>query len=448
MIFYIIYDIFIIMGFFKKKIDKTTKRIRGHILVSVLHSFAMLFLTLFLLNQRLIYGDEMTLIQITSAFKKLVLKIDTKPARDELLFVNVAYDPVLVEKLDDDGIPVGEQPITDRKKLARFFEILNKKPDNYKFVICDIFFADPSPDDSLLSAQITKMKNIIIPFHENDDGSYELPIFDVENGFADYDVMSDSFLKFRLLYKDTIKSLPLRMYEMTHNRFLKKFGFLYFMGGKPSFNTMVLDFKVRYYDILEDVSPDPYPFVHLGELLSLNENIIQETVKGKIIMLGDFKERDLHQTIFGSMPGTIILLNAYLTLVNRDNIIDYFFILYLLICYFLISLDLFSPHVKTERRYIAAITKYKIGNFIVKYVGFVVYLAVISLISYFIFNIHINILVIALYLKIVEYVIAYYRKKKHIVQHDIQEEQEITDEEEITEKEEEIINETENKNIS
>ncbi len=154
-----------------------------------------------------------------------------KPDKADFLFVNVAYDKKLIQKREK-GLFRGNQEITDRKKLARFFRVLNQKPDNHRFLLCDIFFQDPCdhalqdpcaddpappcPDDSRLMAEMAKMRNLIIPYHKNEEtGQWEFPIFqDIERGVADYTTgdTKGTFLKFTLMDEGR-KTIPLLMYE-------------------------------------------------------------------------------------------------------------------------------------------------------------------------------------------------------------------------------------------
>jgi len=385
----------------------------------------MLVLTYLLLDSNRTYGDDVFLIKYSSIIKKLVLKIDPKPNRNELLFINISYDPVFIEKLDKDSIPIGLQTITDREKVAKLFEILNKNPDNYKYIICDIFFKDGSPNDSLLHEQLKKAKNTIIPYHAGGENLLDMPLFDVKKGFADYDYIEGSFLKFKLLHRDTIQSIPLVMYKDLYGVKYEKKGMFYFLNDKLSFNNIILDFKVRYYDILGNGSNNNYPFVYLGEFIELPDSLINVTVKDKIILIGDFLEKDVHETIFGKMPGTIILLNAYLTLVNEDNIIPILFFPYLFVCYFFLSYLVFNKDkkisniiYKMKEKFMfkkspdeekeTTFQKTKTRGVFKKASLFIL----VSFISYLIFNIHINVLILTLFLEAEKFFYSLYQKRK------------------------------------
>ena len=95
--------------------NKRLKLIAG----SILHAVVLVIATLWLLQQNYTYGDERFVIRWSSIIKKIVFKIDDKPPRNDLLFINTSYDNMLIDRLDDDGFQIGNQVITDREKLAR-----------------------------------------------------------------------------------------------------------------------------------------------------------------------------------------------------------------------------------------------------------------------------------------------------------------------------------------
>ena len=432
----------------------TIKNKKKIIILSFVNAFVMLIISYFLLDSNRTYGDDTFLVKYSSILKKLILKIDDKPSRDELLFVNVSYDPMLIDKLDADSIPIGQQIITDRSKLARFISVVNQKPDNYKYIVCDIFFKDGSEFDEELYTQLKAAKNTIIPYHGAGEDKYQIPLFDVNKGFADYDYIEGSFLKFRLLQDDTTRTIPLILFERINNGKYEKKGPFYYLNGRICFNNIILDQKVRYFDILEGYSPNPYPFVHLGEFISLTDSMINETVKNKIVLIGDFMERDMHKTVFGKTPGTIILLNAYLTLVKGDNIIPILFFPYLFICFFYLSYRVFNTDKKNSKikdklksifrmpwkkkkdsdpgkkklktgevlkkaKVIDLLKQTSIGSFIFKFIGAASVFTVVSVLSYLFFNIHINVLILVLFLEAEKYFYLLYLDRKTLKNHSI-----------------------------
>lgn len=390
------------------------KRLIILISLSLLHAGLLLFLTFWLLERNYTYGDEKFLIKWSSVVKKMVLGVDTKPPRGDFLFINTCYDNMLIEKNDDDGLHIGNQAVTDRAKLARLFEIINKNPDGHKYILCDIFFEDESPADKELRKQLQTTKNIIIPYLQEDNGNLKYPVFEVNRGLAIYNKISGSFLKYTLLRNDTLKSIPLKMHEdISKSEFSQK-GIFSYLNSKLCLNNVIIDFKIRYYDIQEDKSPDPYPSVNLGDLLSLPDTLIQQSVKNRIVLIGDLRDRDIHSTAIGDIPGVLVLLNTYLTLKNEENTIRPIMLLLLFVSYFFISIDVFSSKSFSDRKIVRKLADHKLGKFIVKFLGYVVYLSVISSLIYFLYNMHINILIVAAYFKFLDSVLTYFRKEQEI----------------------------------
>ena len=388
--------------------DKRFRLIAG----SILHAVVLVIATLWLLQQNYTYGDERFVIRWSSIIKKMVFKIDDKPPRNDLLFINTSYDNMLIDRLDDDGFQIGNQVITDREKLARLFEIMRNSNSNHKYVICDIFFKDPSPYDSALNENLINLNNIIIPYHLGTDNKIDEPIFNINKGFSDYNIIEGSFLKYSLMQLDSLPSLPLKMYMDLYNASFSSKGIISRMNGKPAFNTIIIDFKVRYYDINENLSQESYPYVNLGEFISLPDSVISNTIKDRIVMIGDLQERDIHQTLVGNMPGVIILLNIFLTLKESENLIKPLFLFILFITYFLISLDVFSEKNILERKYIKKLSRHRVGKFFARLFKYIVYLIISSVIIYILYNIHINILIMAIYFKLVDSLLTKIRSRK------------------------------------
>ncbi|MFA5403513.1 MAG: hypothetical protein WC358_01115, partial [Ignavibacteria bacterium] len=249
--------------------------------------------------------------------------------------------------------------------------------------------------------------------HINDSGKADLPFLNINRGLADYRSVQYVFMKYALMNDDTLKSLPLKMYEdISGKKFIKK-RFLSYIDGKPGFNTIVIDFKLRYYELIDRNSERMYNIVNLGELLRMNDSVFYRAVNNKIILIGDYYERDIHQTLFGKMSGTLILLNVYFTLLNGENLISFGLFLLLFVGFFLISFELFSDKSLGERKVVAKYTRKKFGKFILKILSYVIYLAVLSILTYLIFNIHLNILILAVYLKSIHSFLKYLRERKN-----------------------------------
>jgi hypothetical protein len=147
-------------------------------------------------------------------------------------------------------------------------------------------------------------------------------------------------------------------------------------------------------------------------LLLLGEENIRELTKNRIILIGDFIFSDNLETYIGEISGPLILLNAFLALENRDMVISWSFILYLIICFYLVTLIIYNPDDFFEK-FIRNNLKFTgLASNLTK--GFIVVflLSVISILSYFIFRLHINILVISLYVYALDYGVMVMDKKR------------------------------------
>lgn len=380
------------------------------LLATAANALVLIYFTFQLLNQPFLHGNEMPLIQGAAYFKNIILDIEDKPAQKELMFIDVAYDKQLIDKLDTNGFPIGKQPIVDRKKLASFFNILNSKPDNQKFVICDIFFADPAGIDDCagdtvsadmqLKAELAKMKNVVLSYHfKADKDSLDLPIFRAPpRGIADYTTTNNTFLKFSLLHRDTIKSSPLIIYEYLHKQKLKKGKWFYWLNGQRILKSFIVDFRVRNYDLF--VSQNHYKVDNLDALLTLDAKDVLEHVKDRIIIIGDF-QNDKHETIYGETVGPLILLNTYLALLNGDNVITPWFLVFLFICFFSLSVMVFYPKNLLETWLVKTFenTQFK---YAITFLSYMSILIATSLLSFFVFNTHLSILLLTIYLYVLK----------------------------------------------
>jgi hypothetical protein len=358
-------------------------------LISGSHAIVLLVLTAFWMNTDYSYGDERVLIQWSSIFKRVILNIDEDPPRDQFLFINLAYEKALIPT--EDGL--GTEVITDREKLARFFEILKRNQKHVKFTVCDVFLKGESEHDSILQQQVSGIPRLVFPTHHGDDGRPEKLDLDVPNALADYRMASEGFLKFKLFQTDSLPTIPVYVYEKVTGRSIDR-GTFYWEKNAPSLNSVIIDHQIRSHELFEQ---GEYPVVNLSELLLLPEEVIvNEFLKNRIIMMGDFNG-DTHETIYGNTPGTLILLNVFLTLLNGHHLISWWWVFFMLVGYSVFSrLMLFPENDQSKVRQI---------NWVGPLLGSMTYLSLLSVISYLIFNIHIQVLILTLYINCIRFII-------------------------------------------
>ncbi len=376
-------------------------------LFAALNAFLMLIFAFYLISLPYVHGDDMLIIEYGAKIKNILLGLERKPPKDSFIFINVAYDRQLSDKLDTNGFVIGKEAIVHRKKLAQFFEIIGKKPQNQKFILCDIHFADSSSanlceGDSLsydfrLAKALEKLPNIILSYHLDDEGKAEYPIFrNVPRGLSDYATPDNIFLKFKLVLQDSLKTTPLLMYEYLHKKKLEKGYFFDKINGDYILNTFIVDFHIRNYDLF--LAKETYKVDNLENILSgaMSENDILEYVKNRIIIIGDFTLYDTHQTIYGDTAGSLILLNTYLALVNKDNKISFWLVAFLYVGFFLASVQAF----KTEKQ--KNNSKQNLLRKWLSYLDYVLILILTSIFTFFIFEVGVSILYLSVYLFLIK----------------------------------------------
>lgn len=240
------------------------------------------------------------------------------------------------------------------------------------------------------------------------------PIFDVPSALAVYRNSKNGFFKYRLKI-DSLKLLPTVMYENLHNgKFEEKNGF-YYCDDQLSLNASILDFKILSRDI---GGTDGYPKATLGEMLfgRLAEDndaaFMKSYFKDKIIVIADMGgEIDTHDTAAGRQPGVLIMLNAYLSLLDRTNIISWLWLLYLVIAFTGVSYVGFVGMTFTRPLWLANLQKGSLGSTINRVLGVPMMLVLTTLLSYFIFGLHLSILLFAIYFAIIERIIRTLKKR-------------------------------------
>lgn len=380
-------------------------------LLSFINGVIMLCLAFYWLSLPYTFGDEAFMIKWSSLVKKSLFGFDDKPAPNEVLFVNVANNKTTINALNQFGeiSPYHRKVITDRAQLGAFFSLINEYKDDVKFVLCDVLFEDTTAHDSLLGRELMKLGGKLLTVsHLKQERTYIRPVFEVPYAPATYTATQNLFLKFPLVLQDSLKTVPLVMYEHLHEAQFRKKGIVYRFNGHLSMPSPIVDFKVRNTDFkvgstLEDAN---FAIYEMGTILEMRDILDHKDLgnffKGKMILIGDFKD-DLHATPFGKLQGLLLIYNAYLTLVAKQNLVSVGWICFMLLSFTFISQRIFS-NIKVEKPlWLLSLFHSKIGQLILNALDELALLMLVTLLSYFLFNIHINILIFLLYLKLIDF---------------------------------------------
>lgn len=253
----------------------------------------------------------------------------------DVLAINVSYDKQLAEITDEYGMPLGVVDITDRSKLLRLLNLINKT-GGYKHVICDIFLSNEytTAADSSLFDLISKMPRISLA--GNLDVS-QIPEKIRSKAFLsgyNISINENDFVKYPL-FTSQGKSLPLHIWETETGHVLKGYDFLCYGDGGLCQKSLFLDFPVRISETYSN--PTDKQWLNMGtDILDVADMLNPEGMfKDKIILIGSVVSDDIHSTVVGDLPGVIIIYNAYKALVNGKHKVSLLSLIILFLLFYL-----------------------------------------------------------------------------------------------------------------
>ena len=281
---------------------------------SVLFGALLVLLSLGWLRHGITFEDEKLLIQASSMLRSVV----TPPPDslwDDFVFIDTSYDPMLVEATGSEGFPIGTRPVADRRKLAALFRILGDA-GVHRFVLCDVLLLDPSEADAELQKAFDGVPSVLIPYSLDAGGNPVPPVIDAPKALAQYRLDGGSFIRFPLVHAGSLTTVPLDMHRALYpdQEIL----------GPLHLRTFVPDLRLP-----AESMPAALPLGQLLPLLSDPEQV-RAYSQDRIVVIGVFaRQTDSHATVFGPMPGPLVLANVYLGLRHNDHRLSVWLLLYL-----------------------------------------------------------------------------------------------------------------------
>jgi len=385
---------------------------KSRIFLALAHAVLMLLLSLMWMNSPLVYEDEYFLARILTVVKKIVFGAETKPDPERFLFLNVAYNKQFIPKLGESEELLGDQVITDRKVLASMLGQIAETKNKPLMVVMDVVLEDASSDDSLLLVNGRKLGDRLIVSANESDGQVLKPAVALPSAVASYTTLqeglmgitSDAFFKYQPITPDGYKTISLQMYEKLHGDSIYSGPLWNIQNNRPVFRSFIIDHPIRWYDLFLASQEQRYPILYANDFLLLPKELKDAFVANRIIYIGDFEISDMHETIYGTTPGSLILANQFLALEKGEQKIRPIWLMYLLCCFWLLSYQVFwnvNPLVNGISR-MFNIKKIKhlasLNNF-TRTLGAVTF---ISITSYFVFGISIGIFFVTVYLQIIK----------------------------------------------
>ena len=385
------------------------------LIVSFLHAAILLILFLFFIQMPRSLSLEISFLRIYSVIRQYIFFSYEKPDPERFLFVSLSYDKKIIDKTDANGFVIGNQTITDRQKITQFLQILNQKPDNHTFLLLDVSFEEKSPYDSLLSIQLAKTKNYLVSYSQLEE-KMKMPFLSTHQGLSVFETNKDGIIvKYSPVQLDTVKTTPLLMYEQLHQKHYKPGWFLDMMDNKLCLKSFNLNYRLWFTSDSMKYNSE-YKKVILNELLnSSSPEEIQLLTKDKIIVAGDFEDLDIHETLYGKLPGSIILLNAFLALEHEDNRLSLFFLLTVFITYTYLSYICLSNRKIIQRKKSNFVNRFlgkiyiseEIRKILSGFIGTSFFLFFVSFITYSFFNISIDVFYTTFYFQLLGWIIQY-----------------------------------------
>lgn len=374
---------------------------------SVTSAIILLLFSYIVTNVGFELSGESDLIKKTNSVKSLFMS-DEGHVPDSILFINICYDKELVDVNDEDGFLKGQIDITNRQALYDFLELLSVKAD-YKYVLMDIFFEDgiSSNVDSALFSKISSMDRIVIPKHRDATLAGDSKL-EEKSSFSDYTttLLGNDFNKYELL-DGKEKSMALTVYEDITGNTINEIGPFYFDGynicNRTLFSKQMILFNTPY-----DKNGEKN-YYHLTTDLLQDPEGAQALVKGKYIFVGDMELDDIHDTVQGELPGSVITANIFIALMNGKHKIPMYVIIILFTIYFCFSYSIFSHHSmseifvsKIEKKYPKLLSPFSVN--LLSWISYSLILSGICLLFYYTLYISYDIFLTATFLQGIDYI--------------------------------------------
>ncbi len=391
-----------------RKIIRFLRTYRNLILLSFSHSLLLVILTYSWMNLNFEFADDMIKVaRVNEVLQYLLLDKRDSPTEEikkKLLLINCSYNKMLVPFEDDRGS--GTRAVIDRPLLTEMIHILRQaKPS---MILFDIFLDNPSAYDSALHAELLQFSPIIMSSYLNTDGSMNRPHPGLLYARAQYATNIGSFLKYQLLDNDSIKYVPSIMYELTTLDTLQRLGPIARSKTAWWLNSFIVDLPIRQ----SHIDNNEVTMWNLGDILKYSSpEEIQSIANGKIVVIGDFYEYDIHDTLLGKQPGPLIIVNTYLGLLKGVPKITFWGFFFVWLLYFACSLYILRLHGYRKKIQTSRFFRGKVMKFALKYFSYLVFFSLYTVLLYALTGKHFELILFALYFNLFEFLVRRYRKK-------------------------------------
>ncbi|HXB45282.1 MAG TPA: hypothetical protein VNV85_14550 [Puia sp.] len=383
------------------------------ILLSCLSGFVVLGVTWIYQNYNFTFSVEDGFISQLSQWKYKYFS--SKPEHNaDFVFVNTGKDLALV----DDTAGSGNIAVSDREKIYQLLHFIDSLPKRALFKLIDLQFYyryNINPRiDTLMQNELDKSNDLIIAIlpDDKDKDTYKAPLYRAKYGYSEYVSYGSGINKFRIFNHTTVHSIPRIMDETINGTVYKDDGLLATSNGHLCMSAVWPSYYLNDLDLKNNKYLPHAQYYALGDLLTgihASPGDYADIFAGRILIVGNF-ELDTHSTPVGTMPGSVIVADIYLSLLNLQHIVSYWFLLVQLVVFSGLSyLAWFSkvPEVKLRFNFIFSP---HLVNFIKSYISYFGCMFFLSLLGLLLFNIQIALFLPSFIFSIIEY----FRQKKYL----------------------------------
>jgi hypothetical protein len=351
---------FILYGLFVHGVYRFVKNKGKKLLwvICLIHGILLTAVTFLFLNQpRFVLSEEVEFMGSFKNPKSSYVKEGYEAVKNNFILIDNSFDKALIPNPEGSEGDSTKIAITDRKKLISFFELMKENLANIDLVICDIGFNDTTGSDEALKAAMDSIyaeDKLLISYdeHRSKNPTFQFPpgIY----GSVREPTTHDRLFVTHSIYTEGMYSLPYKMYMATNKVKQAYPGFFNLLmdetdsAGRThkTINTFLPQFSLIDEKILlgqenieeprnaaragEDTFESQHWFIqNLGYVLTddgridFEKNLSQRKVSmlKNVIFIGTFRRagEDVHETAFGTLHGTTILLNLWYELRNRTH---------------------------------------------------------------------------------------------------------------------------------
>jgi hypothetical protein len=364
--------------------------------ICIVHAYVLIIIHLVYFNLNWSLGNEREILRLMNNIESYFNIDAIQDHENDFLFINTSYDNRLIDSETETGNP-GNFVITNRKTLGTLFKILAEHGNKQKFIICDLLFDKPSPEDSILAESIVRIDKIITPSadYNNISKQRKANIFNVNNAPAEYVTFNGIISKINIINPVTRdKTLPVVTYEKLSNKKITYNG-LFYHSGSNYIPKSVFPF---YYYTRHTIKNKQIDLGTLTTLLSNCDTLAFNTIiKDKILLIGNI-DSDVHITNLGSMPGSLVLFNSFLTFYRGYHLIHWTWFVFTFILFVILMNVALNTSINP-----LPVNKGRFSQSIKGILTLSIITILISFFSSIIFNVHVTVLPVVLYIETVKW---------------------------------------------